>query len=49
MSSPNGPGGANLRSAVKRVLVNHDYPPDTPNTGTKLLAQAELFASALVA
>jgi type I restriction enzyme R subunit len=37
-----------LRGAVKRVLMNHDYPPDKAETATALvLEQAELFAEEL--
>jgi len=39
-----------LRGAVKRVLMNHDYPPDKAEAATTLvLEQAELFADELVA
>ena len=41
---------AKLRAAVKRVLVNHDYPPDRTDDATLLvLQQAELFFSQLAA
>ncbi len=39
-----------LRAAVKRVLMNHDYPPDKAEAATVLvLEQAELFADELAA
>jgi type I restriction enzyme R subunit len=39
---------ARLRAAVKRVLLNHDYPPDKADDATQLvLQQAELYATSL--